>query len=127
MLEQNSKNNSINKLTLPSTTDYLPDSDIPLYIKLIYQLVFKLFSFIIFQYYMLSNILIAPSLNSLLITGFLLLSIFFIFFANFQQFKRLDFYRKLTILSLITIAIGVHGLIHLGVETTYNFNPYKWV
>ena len=76
---------------------------------------------------MLSNILIAPSLNSLFITGFLLLSIFFIFLSNFQQFKRLDFYRKLTILSLITIAIGAHGLIHLGVESAYNFNPYNWI
>jgi hypothetical protein len=75
---------------------------------------------------MLSNILIAPSLISLFISGFLLLFIFFIFANNLQQFNRLDFYRKLTFLSLITTAIGVHGLIHLGVETEYGFNPYKW-
>ena len=49
---------------------------------------------------MLSNILIAPSLNSLFITGILL--------------------------STITIAIGIHGLIHLGTEIHYNFNPYNW-
>jgi hypothetical protein len=76
---------------------------------------------------MLSNILIAPSLNALFVTGFLLLSIFFIFLSNFQQFKRLDFYHKLTVLSLITIAIGAHGLIHLGVESVYGFNPYRWI
>jgi hypothetical protein len=75
---------------------------------------------------MLSDILIAPSLNSLFVSGFLLLFIFFIFVTNFQQFKRLDFYRKLTILSLITIAISAHGLIHLGVESVYEFNPYHW-
>jgi hypothetical protein len=75
---------------------------------------------------MLSNILIAPSLNSLFVTGFMLFIILYIFILNFQQFKRLDFYHKLTILSLITIAVGTHGLIHLGVETTYGFNPYKW-
>jgi hypothetical protein len=75
---------------------------------------------------MLSNILIAPSLNSLFFTGFILLSILIIFITNFQQFKRLDFYRKLSILSLITIAIGTHGLIHLGVESVYGFNPYNW-
>lgn len=75
---------------------------------------------------MLSNILIAPSLNSLFITGFLILFILFIFIRNFSQFNRLDHYHKLTILSLITIAFGVHGLIHLGLETTYGFNPYKW-
>jgi hypothetical protein len=75
---------------------------------------------------MLSNILIAPSLNSLFITGVILLSIFLIFIFNFQQFKRLDFYHKLAILSLISIAVGTHGLIHLGVESVYGFNPYKW-
>jgi hypothetical protein len=75
---------------------------------------------------MLSNILIAPSLHSLFVTGFIVLSILIIFITNFQQFTRLDFYRKLTILSLITIAVGTHGLIHLGVETVYGFNPYKW-
>ena len=75
---------------------------------------------------MLNTILIAPSLNSLFVTGFILLFILIIFISNFQQFKRLDFYHKLTILSLITIAVGTHGLIHLGVEREYGFNPYKW-
>ena len=75
---------------------------------------------------MLSNILIAPSLNSLFVTGTILLFIFYIFFTNFKQFQRLDSYHKLIILSLITIAVGIHGLIHLGVESVYNFNPYRW-
>jgi hypothetical protein len=75
---------------------------------------------------MLSDILIAPSINSLFVTGFILLYILIIFITNFQQFKRLDIYRKMTILSLIAFAIGIHGLIHLGVERTYGFNPYKW-
>ena len=70
--------------------------------------------------------LIAPSINSLFFTGFLILFIFVIFISNYKQFTNLDFYRKLTILSLITIAIGVHGLIHLGAEINYGFNPYRW-
>jgi hypothetical protein len=75
---------------------------------------------------MLSNILIAPSFNSLFVTGTILLFILFIFVTNFKQIQRLDSYHKLIILSLITIAVGIHGLIHLGVESIYNFNPYKW-
>ena len=75
---------------------------------------------------MLSDILIAPSLNSLFFTGFLILFIFIIFITNYKQFNKLDYYCKITILSLITIAIGVHGLIHLGTEAVYGFNPYKW-
>ena len=76
---------------------------------------------------MLSDILIAPSLNSLFVTGFLLLFILIVFITNYKQFTRLDYYRKITILSLITIAIGIHGIVHLGVEINYGFNPYKWV
>ena len=76
---------------------------------------------------MLSNILIAPSLNSLFITGMLLLVIFFLVITNFNQFMQYRLYEKITMLSLIAIAIGTHGLIHLGVEKQYGFNPYNWI
>jgi hypothetical protein len=75
---------------------------------------------------MISDYLIAPSLNSLFFTGIFILFIFFIFIFNFNKFLKLPYYYKLIILSIISIAIGVHGLIHLGVETNYGFNPYKW-
>ena len=76
---------------------------------------------------MLSNILVAPSLNSLFVTGFLLLLILIIFITNYKKIINLDNYHKITMLSLITIAFGVHGLIHLGVEKEYGFNPYRWI
>jgi hypothetical protein len=75
---------------------------------------------------MLSNILVAPSLNSLFVTGFLLLLILMIFITNYKKIINLDNYHKITMLSLIAIAFGVHGLIHLGVEKEYGFNPYRW-
>lgn len=75
---------------------------------------------------MLHETLIAPSFNSLFITGFFVLCIFFTFLYNYKSFGRLDPYHKLSILCLITIAVGVHGLIHLGLEINYGFNPYKW-
>ena len=76
---------------------------------------------------MLSNIFIAPSLSSLFVTGFLILFILVIFLTNYKQFMNLDHYRKITILSLMAIAFGIHGLIHLGLEQNYGFNPYKWI
>ena len=75
---------------------------------------------------MLSDILMAPSLNSLFVTGFMLLFIFVLFITNYRQFNRLEYYHKIIILSLISIAFGIHGLIHLGVESVYGFNPYRW-
>ena len=68
---------------------------------------------------------IAPSFNSLFVTGILILSIFIIFVINFNKIMTLGFYQKINLLSIITIAIGVHGLIHLGLEVNYGFNPYK--
>jgi hypothetical protein len=73
-----------------------------------------------------SNILIAPSLNSLFFTGFFILWIFILIIINFIQILKLNYYQKIILLSTISIAIGVHGLIHLGAETVYNFNTYKW-
>lgn len=72
-------------------------------------------------------IIFAPSLNSLFITGFIMLFIFYLIVTNFRQLMRLDYYRKIQIICLISIAIGIHGLIHLGVETAYGFNPYKFI
>lgn len=76
---------------------------------------------------MLAKYLIAPSLHSLFFTGIMILFVFIIFIVNFSKFLKLPYYYKLIILSTMSIAIGIHGLIHLGVETNYGFNPYKWV
>lgn len=76
---------------------------------------------------MLDKIFVAPSLNSLFITGFLLLYILYLLVTQFKQFIRLDFFKKITLLTLLVGAVGVHGLIHIGVEDSYDFNPYKWI
>ena len=75
---------------------------------------------------MLSNTLIAPSVNSLFVTGFLLLAILITVFKNYKRIINLNYYQKIMLLSTLTIAIGIHGLIHLGVEHKYNLNPYNW-
>jgi len=76
---------------------------------------------------MLSYYLIAPSLNSLFVTGVLILLIFLLIITNFKQLMKYRLYEKITILCMLTIAVGIHGLIHLGVEREYGFNPYKWL
>ena len=75
---------------------------------------------------MISTYLIAPSVNTLFVTGLLLLFILFLFIKNYTKITYLNFYQKIILLSILTIAVGIHGLIHLGVEVEYNFNPYKW-
>lgn len=75
---------------------------------------------------MLSNILMAPSMNGLVLTGVLLLIIFIIFAKNYGQFLKLNYYQQIALLSLLSLAIGIHSILHLGAEVFYGFNPYKW-
>ena len=75
---------------------------------------------------MLSYLLMAPSMNGLLFTGILLLIILFIFAKNYNQFLKLNYYQQIALLSLLSLAIGVHSILHLGAESVYGFNPYKW-
>ena len=72
-------------------------------------------------------LVIAPSIISLFVSGILMLVLFGLFFTNYKIFMRFDFYRKINMISLLAIAIGVHGLIHLGLETVYGFNPVKLI
>ena len=75
---------------------------------------------------MLNNIFFTPSLNSLFITGFIILLIFILFIINYKKIIKLDYYRQIILLCLIAIVLGVHGLIHHSVEINYNFNPYNY-
>jgi hypothetical protein len=75
---------------------------------------------------MLADYLIAPSLNSLFITGLILLLIVIILIKHYDSIMRMNYYEKIMLLSSLTIAVGSHGLMHLGVEKQYNFNPYRW-
>lgn len=76
---------------------------------------------------MLSDYLVSPSLTSLLITGLTLLLIIITVIRNFRDIKNFTTFQKLSLLCVLTIAISSHGLVHLGVEKQYNFNPYTWV
>lgn len=74
---------------------------------------------------MLSYLIMAPSMNGLLLTGLLLLIILIIFAKNYDQFLKLNYYQQIALLTLLSLAIGVHSILHLGAETVYGFNPYK--
>lgn len=75
---------------------------------------------------MFARLLMAPSMNGLILTGFLMLIIIIIFAKNYSQFLKLNYYQKLTLLSLLSLTIGIHSMLHLGAEIFYGFNPYKW-
>ncbi len=75
---------------------------------------------------MLSKVIMAPSMNGLILTGILFLIIVIIFAKNYDKFLKLNYYQQITLLSLLSLAIGIHSILHLGGEVFYGFNPYKW-
>lgn len=66
-----------------------------------------------------------PSFYALAFTGVLLLIIFITIIKNFTQIKNQTPFNIITLLALVTIALGIHGLLHLGLEYVYNYNPLK--
>jgi hypothetical protein len=76
---------------------------------------------------MLVDYLIAPSLNALLVTTLILLTIIILMVKNYSSIMRLNYYQQIVLLTSLSIATATHGLVHLGVEERYNFNPYNWL
>lgn len=74
---------------------------------------------------MLEQYLIAPSFNSLVITGLILLFSLVLFIQNRKEILKLQNHKLINLALLASIAIGIHGLLHLGTESVYGFNPYK--
>ncbi len=66
-----------------------------------------------------------PSFYSLPITGILILLVFIKIIFNWNQFEQLALTDYLIILLLLTIGLGIHGLLHLGLEVHYNYNPLE--
>lgn len=68
-----------------------------------------------------------PSYIALSISGLLLGIILFIFIRDWYNNKELDTptYQLLMLLSILSIAIGVHGIGHAYAEINFNFDPLK--
>ena len=70
----------------------------------------------------MSSILTKPSFYALISTGIFILVLLIIYVRNI---KKISFDTKLIFLSLFGILIGIHGLLHLGLEYIYNYNPLE--
>lgn len=76
---------------------------------------------------MLSSVLTKPSYYALAITGMLSLLVIVIFIRKFPNLKTQSSEKIIIPMTLIGILIGIHGLLHLGLEIAYNFNPIEIV
>jgi hypothetical protein len=63
-----------------------------------------------------------PSLYVHIISGCLV--IVGILYLTFSKFSPKDPYQIMILILLCSIAIGVHGISHMGLEALYGYNPY---
>ena len=69
--------------------------------------------------------ILLPSLYAHVINGILLLVAFILLLQNYSYIKGMDKYRLILLVLLFSIATGVHGLSHLGLEKNYGYNPLQ--
>ena len=75
--------------------------------------------------YFNTKLLGMPSFYAHIFNGLLLLVAILCLFKNYYSISHLDKYRLLVIILLFAIAIGVHGLSHLGLEMAYGYQNKK--
>lgn len=66
-----------------------------------------------------------PSIWAHMFNGLLLFISIIITFIYFSKLTKLDPYKKLGLILIFSIAMGIHSLSHLGLEIFYGYNPLK--
>lgn len=72
-----------------------------------------------------SQIYLNPSFYAHIINALLLLLALIIIIKNYKIIKHIEPYKIIIIVLLFSIVIGIHGLLHLGQESIYGFNPIR--
>ena len=67
----------------------------------------------------------APSIYAHMMNAILLFISVILIYMNYSTISRLAESEKVKLVLLFSLAIGLHGLSHLGLEYVYKFNPLK--
>lgn len=71
------------------------------------------------------EIYLVPSIYAHMLNAILLFISAILIYTNYSTLSRLAGYEKVKLILLISIAIGLHGLSHMGLEYIYKYNPLK--
>jgi len=69
------------------------------------------------------NMYISPSFYAHVVNGVLLFAAIVVVIMNYKKLVSLESYKFIKLILFLSIAAGVHGLSHLGLESVYNYNP----
>ena len=64
-----------------------------------------------------------PSLYAHIINGLLLLIAFIMLCKNYTKISSVEPYKLVVLTLIFSMAIGIHGISHLGLEKIYHYNP----
>ena len=67
----------------------------------------------------------APSIYAHVLNGILLFSSVILVIMHFSKISSASSYQVIVLLLLFSIASGIHGLSHLGLENIYGYNPSR--
>lgn len=74
---------------------------------------------------MIDNIFYAPSFYSHILNSFFMVVAMVILYTNYASIRIHTPYKLVTLALLISIAVGIHGISHLGLEKIYDFYPIR--
>jgi len=66
-----------------------------------------------------------PSILSHILSGVFLFAGMIVLVMHYSRISSVSPYRILLMLLVISVAIGVHGISHLGLEKVYGYNPLE--
>ena len=69
---------------------------------------------------------LTPSFMAVAFTGLILMFVIILMIINYRQIAKIPPIELASFLCVLSIAIGSHGLLHLGLEVVYGYNPLKW-
>lgn len=69
------------------------------------------------------KLLRVPSFVATLLTGLIMLVMVLTVMFSWNKVKNFTLYEKVMAGGLFGLILGIHGLLHLGLEVAYNFNP----
>jgi hypothetical protein len=66
-----------------------------------------------------------PSVMAHTLNGGLLILALILAAMNYRVLRRLPVLQMITLILILSIAVGVHGLSHAGLESAYGYNPLR--
>ena len=72
-------------------------------------------------------VLLYPSFYAHVLNGVFLFLAIVILYRNYSSLTKISVYSQLILTLLLSIAIGVHGMSHLGLETIYSYHPLYYM